>query len=182
MLVFEHQLFLIWVEVFWIVLILANSCSILFLCKAAIFRPRVISTEKTACRLRRAKHRLLYSCFEKGCRNAKVHATIPKGNLGYDHFIYSHWSCLTNFLLYLQTYLYGESWHFLTFTSNAGGKESLNLFFPTVPFGLFACTYATFFGQPLSKQLYTDASETSSIISGTTWYQSLGKKKIIKHE
>ena len=29
---------------------------------------------------------LLYSYFVKGCRKI-VHATIPKGNLGYDHYI-----------------------------------------------------------------------------------------------
>ena len=32
----------------------------------------------------RLKRAYVYSCFEKDCRNAKVHATIPKGKLGYD--------------------------------------------------------------------------------------------------
>ena len=29
---------------------------------------------------------VIYSYFEKGCRKQKVHATIPKGNMGYDQF------------------------------------------------------------------------------------------------
>ena len=82
----------------------------------------------------------VYSCFDKACRNAKVHAAIPKGNQGNDQLVSSLWSCLTNFLLYLQTYVYGVWWNFLTFTWNVGVKESLNLLFPKVPFGLVACS------------------------------------------
>ena len=32
-----------------------------------------------------SKNTCKYSCFEKGCRN-NLHATIPKGNTGYDQY------------------------------------------------------------------------------------------------
>ena len=49
-----------------------------------------------------------YSCFKKGCRNAKVHATIPKVKVTWD-MINSFNRREANFLLYLQTYTYGVS-------------------------------------------------------------------------
>lgn len=70
----------------------------------------------------------VYSCLEKGCRNAKLHATIPKGNL----------------LLYLQTYICGEPRHFLTFTWNAGVKENLNLSFPKQHPSVLSCALKHF--------------------------------------
>ena len=32
-----------------------------------------------------SKNTCKYSCFEKGCRN-NLHATMPKGNTGYDQY------------------------------------------------------------------------------------------------
>ena len=40
------------------------------------------------CALRRSPRQknIIYSYFEKGCRKKCVHATIPKGNMGYDQY------------------------------------------------------------------------------------------------
>ena len=40
----------------------------------------------------------IYSYFEKGCRKKNVHATIPKGNMGYDQYkVPDDCSCRTYF-------------------------------------------------------------------------------------
>ena len=57
----------------------------------------------------------VYSYFEKGCRK-NVHATIPKGNMGYDQYTVSDdFSCRTYFPLTLKNRF---SWPFVPIISN----------------------------------------------------------------
>ena len=55
-----------------------------------------------------------YSYFEKGCPK-NVHATIPKGNMGYDQYRVPHTSTVQPtsfaFLQHSQTYIHGPSCH-----------------------------------------------------------------------
>ena len=83
---------------------------------------------------------LLYSYFVKGCRKI-VHATIPKGNLGYDHYTVPD-SVAVDLLLLLS---FSTSKH-----QSMACRAILSKFFEeqwtlkpsTIPFGIVACTFS----------------------------------------
>ena len=61
---------------------------------------------------------VIYSCFEKGCWK-NVHATIPKGNMGYDLYTVSDdFSCRTYFCCFLLALANTFSWPLVPILSN----------------------------------------------------------------
>ena len=60
----------------------------------------------------------IYSYFEKGCRK-NVHATIPKGNVGYDQYSVPDTVAVeptfVKFIQHLQTYVHDLSYHSFKF-------------------------------------------------------------------
>ena len=81
-------------------------------------------------------HPCVYSYFEKGCRK-NVHATIPKGNMGYDQYTVSDdctcWIYFGCFPLALANTVPRPFTHFT------------HLKPPTMPFGIVACTFSDTF-------------------------------------
>ena len=66
---------------------------------------------------------LLYSYFEKGCRK-NVHATIPKGNMGYDQYtVPDDCSCRTYFCCFPLALANTFPWPFVPILSNFFEKQ-----------------------------------------------------------
>ena len=113
----------------------------------------------------------IYSCFEKGCRK-KVHATIPKGNLGYDQLILisqintsNQWCLLL--LLSFSTRKHTSMVFLAIFSEfpemlkSCWSQGTVNVKLPTIPFGIVACA---FLRQPFSKQLYIYIARTHASV------------------
>ena len=94
-------------------------------------------------------HSFIYSYFEKGCRT-NVHATIPKGNMGYGQCIVPNaCSCPTYFCCFPLALANICPWPlvpiFQISLENRGDKTTHNT---------FRDCRVHFFRQPFSKQLY----------------------------
>ena len=64
-----------------------------------------------------------YSYFEKGCRK-NVHATISKGNMGYDRYTVSDdFSCRTYFCCFPLALANTFSWPFVPILSNFSEEQ-----------------------------------------------------------
>ena len=92
---------------------------------------------------------LIYSYFEKGCRK-NVHATTPKGNMGYDQYTVPHdCSCRTCFCCFPLALANTCPWPLVPFfqisLENRADKTTHNT---------FRDCHVHFLRQPFSKQLY----------------------------
>ena len=68
--------------------------------------------------IRTLSHFLIYSYFQKGCRK-NVHATIPKGNMGYDQYTVPYnCSCRTYFCCFPLALENTFPWPFVSILSN----------------------------------------------------------------
>ena len=90
-----------------------------------------------------------YSCFEKSCRK-NVHATIPKGNMGYEQYTFPNdCSCRTYFCCFPLALANICPWPLVPFfqisLENREDKTTHNT---------FRDCRVHFFRQPFSKQLY----------------------------
>ena len=69
------------------------------------------------------KEQFIYSHFEKGCRK-NVHATIPKGNMGYDQYtVLDDCSCRTYFCCFPLALANTFPWPFVPILSNFFEKQ-----------------------------------------------------------
>ena len=101
----------------------------------------------------------IYSYFEKGCRK-NVHATIPKGNMGYDQYTFPNdCSCRTYFCCFPLTLSNICPWPLVPFFQisfeNRADKTTHNT---------FRDCRVHFFRQPFSKQLYTKKTEHRHVV------------------
>ena len=85
----------------------------------------------------------IYSYFEKGCRKKNVHATIPKGNMGYDQYkVPDDCSCRTYFccfpLTLANTFACGLSYQYFQISLK---KKKENSKSPIMPFRIVACAF-----------------------------------------
>ena len=118
--------------------------------KITILRKRQISPRCLQWLSRNQFRIQLYSYFEKGCRK-NVHATTPKGNVGYDQYTVPHdCSCRTYFCCFPLALANICPWPLVPFfqisLENRADKTTHNT---------FRDCRVHFFRQPFSKQLYT---------------------------
>ena len=91
--------------------------------------------------LRKSKWSWLHTAISRKFVGKNVHATIPKGNMGYDQYAIPDNVAVKHrfvaFLWHSQTYVHGLSCHSFTFL-----WRTVNLEQPTMPFGLVTCTFS----------------------------------------
>ena len=94
---------------------------------------------------------VIYSYFEKGC-GKNVHATIPKGNMGYDQYtVPDDCSCRSYLCCFLLALANTFPWPFVPIPSNFFEKRELK-----TTHSAFQDCRVLFSRQPFSKQLYTN--------------------------
>ena len=107
--------------------------------------PREIENNGHAVKMM-CKRKFIYSYFEKGCRK-KVHATIPKGNMGYDQCtVPDHCSCRTYFCCFPLALASICPWPLVPFCQISLKNKGLKTTHNTFP----DCR-VHFFRQPFSK-------------------------------
>ena len=91
--------------------------------------------------LRKSKQSWLHTAISRKVVGKNVHATISKGNMGYDQYAVPDNVAVKHrfvaFLWHLQTYVHGLSCHSFKFLWRTVNSKPL-----TIPFGLVACTFS----------------------------------------
>ena len=101
-----------------------------------------------------ARYFVVNKTLEKGCRK-NVHATIPKGNMGYDQYIVpDDCGCRIYFCCFPFTVANLRPWPLVPFFETVNSKP------PTIPFGIGACTFS-------------DNLSRNSCIKFKTWHDEL---------
>ena len=83
----------------------------------------------------------LYTAISRKVVGKNVHATIPKGNVGYDQYtVPDDCSCRTYFCCFPLAFANTFPWPFVPILSNSFGKKE-NSKPPTMPFRIVACSF-----------------------------------------
>ena len=80
-----------------------------------------------------------YTAISRKVVGKNVHATIPKGNMGYEKYTVPDTALESTFVAFLyhsQTYVHGLSCHSFKFLWRTVNSKP-----PTIPFGIVACTF-----------------------------------------
>ena len=86
-------------------------------------------------------HNHMYTAISRKVVGKSVHATIPKGNMGYDQYnVPDDCSCRTYFCCFPLALANTFPWPFVPILSNFFEKKE-NLKPPTMPFRIVACTF-----------------------------------------
>ena len=105
-----------------------------------------------------------YTAISRKVVEKNLHATIPKGNMGYEQYTVPD---IVAFLYHLQTYVHGLLCHSFKFLWRTVNSKP-----PTIPFGIVACTFSTTF---LSKRVRTTVSQSVSQTINQSSNQSINQ-------
>ena len=110
-----------------------------------------LTTRETAYYILFSAQKRIYTAVSRKVVRKNVHATIPKGNMGYDQFAVPDTaaveSSIVAFLSQSQTFVHGVSCHSFKFLWRTKNSKP-----PTIPFGIVARTFSDNLSRNSCKQ------------------------------